>query len=437
MVGPLAKCTGTPQAFVGLGASVSRCNRTNPLANRWYGSVENASTSSDLTNVIHATSHPVLRLNSKRFDRSPYIDKWATEDTIFGIYNTRLYPVSLGEDVIRHYWKLRRGIMLYDVPEKPIDIRGPDAVELLERALARRIEDLGILKMRYAVACTPQGGIIMDGLVIRLADDHFWYVEANGNFENWLNLLSEGMEVVVSDPRSRVLQVQGPASLEFLERAAPGQVPERFGYFHAGIFRLNGMKDVVISRTGFTGEMGIEIYSNPENDASAFWDYIFEVGKEFDLEMGAGGSMTLRRVEAGILDYDMDINPGTTPFDAGLGYLVDFDKPGFVGRAALLEADRRPRLFGLTSETGIPRVGTVVLEDGVEVGHMTIGDWSPTLKKGIGYVLFDVPENSEGCWVGQSLAIRTPDGEMHGCEIVSLPFFDAKKRIPRGLGEPV
>ena len=78
-----------------------------------------------------------------------------------------------------------------------------------------------------------------------------------------------------------------------------------------------------------------------------------------------------------------------------------------------------------------------MLEDGVEVGHMTIGDWSPTLKKGVGYALFDVPENSAGLWVGQSLTIRTPDGELHGCEIVSLPFFDAKKRIPRGLGKPV
>ena len=120
--------------------------------------------------------------------------------------------------------------MLYDVPEKPIEIKGPDAVRLLERALTRRVEDLEVHKVRYAVACTPQGGIIMDGLVIRLAEDHFWYVEANGSFENWLNLLSDGLDVVVRDPRSRVLQIQGPKSLEFLDRAAPGQVPEPFGY---------------------------------------------------------------------------------------------------------------------------------------------------------------------------------------------------------------
>jgi aminomethyltransferase len=386
--------------------------------------------------VIHATSHTVVRLNSKRFDKSPYFDKWATPETIFGIYNTRLYPVSFGEDVLRHYWKLRRGIMLYDVPEKPIEIQGPDAVKLLERALTRKIGDMKLWKCRYAVACTPQGGIIMDGVVVRLAEDHFWYTQANGAIEHWLTLMAENMDVVVRDPRSRVLQVQGPKALEFLEKACPGQKPEKWGYFNAGRFSFNGM-EAVVSRTGFTGEMGIEIYGNPENDPSAFWDYIMEVGKEFDLEMGAGGSMTLRRVEAGILDYDMDINPGTTPYDAGLGALVEFDKPDFVGRAALMNADKRTRLFGLISDTGVPRVGTKVMSGGTPVGRMTIGDWSPTLQKGIGYILFDQPESAKGAWAGQTLDIQTPDGKEHQAQVVTLPFLDPDKLIPRGLGPVV
>ncbi len=282
-----------------------------------------------LDKVIHAHSHTVLKLNTKRFDKSPYFDKWVTDDTIFGIYNTRLYPVSFGEDTISDYWQLRKGIMLYDVPEMPISVKGADAVKLLERALTRKIGNMGVWKARYAIACTPQGGIIMDGVVLRLAEDHFWYVQANGGFEHWLNLMSDGMDVEVGDPQSRVLQVQGPKALEFLERACPGQKPERWGYFNAGRFNFNGM-EAVVSRTGFTGEMGIEIYGNPENDPHKFWDYIFEVGEEFGLRMGAGASMTLRRVEAGILDYDMDINPGTTPFDAGLESLVEFDNPDFV-----------------------------------------------------------------------------------------------------------
>jgi aminomethyltransferase len=386
--------------------------------------------------VAHATSHPVVSLNSKRFHLSPYLNKWLNDEAIFGIYNDRLYAVSKGEDVIDQYWKLRRGLMLYDVPEKPIDIKGPDAIALLEHALTRKIEDLKLFRARYAVACTPQGGIIMDGVVIRLAEDHFWYVEANGGFEHWLNALSDGMDVTISDPKSRVLQIQGPKALEFLERAAPGQMPEKFGYYHASMYNFDG-QDVLISRSGFTGEMGIEVYGNANLDHSALWDYIFKCGAEFGLEMGAGGSMGLRRVEAGILDYDMDINTETTPFDAGLGGLVDFSKPNFVGREALLNADRRTRLLGLVSEDGIPRYGSTVLYNGGEGGHMTIGDWSPSLKKGIGFVMFDEPEGDEGPWLGKTLTLHDPDGELHECEIVTLPFYDAEKKIPRGLSTEV
>ncbi len=392
---------------------------------------KNGSTA-DRSKVIHARSHPILRLNSKRFERSPFIDKWANEDTIFGIYAKRLYPVSLGEDVIDHYWKLRRGILLYDVPEKPIEIKGPDAVALLERAFTRRIADLKTWRARYAIACTPQGGIIMDGVLIRLAEDHFWYVEANGAFEEWLLALSIGMKVTVSDPRSRVLQVQGPKSLAFLDHAAPGQMPAKFGYFHAAMFSFDG-QEVLVSRTGFTGEMGIEIYGNAKIDHSALWDHIVACGAPFGMEMSAGGSMGLRRVEAGILDYDNDINPGLTPFDAGLADFVDFSKSDFVGREALQAADKRCRLFGLTTVSGIPRVGSTVLDGGRQVGKMTVGDWSPTLEKGIGYAVFDQPENEKGSWLGQALTLRDPAGEHHDCDIVSLPFFDAEKRIPRGL----
>lgn len=401
----------------------------------WYRKLPDTSHTPGMENVIHAHSHTVLKLNTKRFDKSPYYDKWATDETIFGIYNTRLYPVSFGEDTIADYWQLRKGIMLYDVPEMPIAIKGPDAVKLLERALTRKIGNMGIWKARYAIACTPQGGIIMDGVVLRLAEDHFWYVQANGGFEHWLNLLSDGMDVEVSDPKSRVLQVQGPKALEFLEKACPGQKPERWGYFNAGLFNFNGM-EAVVSRTGFTGEMGIEIYGNPENDPHKFWDYIFEIGAEFGLRMGAGASMTLRRVEAGILDYDMDINPGTTPYDAGLDSLVEFDNPDFVGRDALLNADKRKRLFGLTCDTGIPRVGTKIFDDDVEVARMTIGDWSPSLEKGIGYVLFDKPESAVGPWSGRNLQIETPDGVSHEAQVQDLPFLDPEKRIPRGLETP-
>ena len=116
--------------------------------------------SSNAPEIVHAKSHPIVRINSKRLEHSPYVEKYADEHTIFAIYANQLYPVSLGEDVIEHYWKLRRDVMLYDTPEKPIDIQGPDAVALLQRVFTRRIDDLKTWRAHYAIACTAQGGIL-------------------------------------------------------------------------------------------------------------------------------------------------------------------------------------------------------------------------------------------------------------------------------------
>ena len=379
-----------------------------------------------------STDSPIVRINSKRFEQSPFAEKYADENILFGIYARRFYPISLGEDVIADYWKLRREVMLYDVPEKPLDIKGPDAVALLERVFTRPISTLKTWRARYAIACTPQGGIIMDGVLIRLAEDHFWYVEANGDFESWLLAFAEGLDVAVSDPQSRVLQIQGPRSLALLQDATNGQVPDNFGYFHAGMFSIGG-QEVLVSRTGWTGEVGFEVYGNPDIDHSALWDHLVVSGKDHGMAFGSGASMGIRRIEAGILDYDTDIDRSMTPFDAGLGNFVDFSNEAFVGRDALLDADKNPRLYGLSTATGIPAIGAIVFDGEKKVAVMKVGDWSPTLEKGIGYVLFDQPTNDKGIWLGQSLTLRDLEGKDHDCQIVSMPFFDAEKKIPRGL----
>ena len=153
----------------------------------------------------YTAAHEAVRVSARRFENSPYVEKYATQDMLYGIYAKRLHVLNLGEDPVEHYWKLRRDAVLFDVPEKPLEIRGPDAVNLLERVFCRRIGDLKCWRARYALACTPQGGIQMDGVLMRLAEDHFWYVQADGEIESWLIAFSEGLDVVVRDPQSRVL----------------------------------------------------------------------------------------------------------------------------------------------------------------------------------------------------------------------------------------
>ena len=233
----------------------------------------------------------------------------------------------------------------------------------------------------------------------------------------------------MSDPGSRVLQIQGPRSHEVLAAASGAPIPEDFGYFAVAMFDLGG-QEVLVSNSGWTGELGIEIYGHAGLDHLALWDHLMRCGEPFEMTLGGGDSMGPRRVEAGILDNLTDFDRTMTPFAAGLGRFVNFDNPDFIGRAALLEAGRDQLLFGVRCGDGQPAADDDVLAGGEVVGHVTVGDWSPTLETGIGYVRFDAP--AEGDWRGRTVVVRGASGEFPG-DVVELPFFDPEKRLPRGL----
>lgn len=377
---------------------------------------------------IHSDSDRTVRVGARRFEMSPYQDFYTDEKTIFGVYAGRFYPVCLGEDHEAMYWTLRRKAVLYDVPERPVEIEGPDAVAFLERLFARRIATLKPGRGRYAIACTPRGGVFMDGVLFRLSETRFWYVQPDGALDAWLTAHSGGHDVRVSDPKSRVLQVQGPNSADIMRDASDGAIGADMGYFHSGFFSLGG-QEVYVSRTGWTGELGYEIYSLGEaTDARRLWDHLLAAGAPHGLVFSSIRSMEMRRIEAGILDNLTDFDTTMTPFAAGLGPFVDLDKEGYVGREALRAADRRIRLLGLKGAR-VPAYRADVRERGHRVGHVSAATWSPTLQCGIGYVRFDEPSD----WIGRTLEVDAADGGTVECEIVEPPFLDPEKKIPRGL----
>jgi len=369
-------------------------------------------------------------VGARRFEVSPFQHKWLNPDTVMGVYAGRYYSVYNGEDVEDGYWALRRKAVLYDVPERPVEISGPDAERFLDHVFARRISTLKQGRGRYAVACSHKGGLFMDGVLFKLADGRYWYVQPDGALETWLLAHSKGFDVRVSDPHSRVLQIQGPASFEIMRAATDGKLTEAMGYFHAGFFTIAG-QEVYVSRTGWTGELGYEVYTQgAATDCSRLWDRLIAAGQPHDMIFGSISSMEIRRIEAGILDNGTDFDNGMTPFEAGLGAFVDLDKPGFIGRPALIEAKRdAKKLYGLTCAFGTPGYRAQVLDSGQGVGHVTAGAWSPYLKSGIGYVRFDAP----GAWAGRKLKVQTAEGKLQDCEILNLPFYDPEKLIPRGL----
>ena len=372
--------------------------------------------------------HNSVRISARRFEESPFISRYDNPEMIRGVYAGRFHAMYDGEKSDRLYWKLRREALIFDTPERPIEISGPDAAALLDRVLSRRVKPLQEGRGLYAIACTPLGGVFMDGILFKLSSNRYWYVQADGAFETWLVAHCGGLDVKISDPQSRVIQIQGPASQDIMHAASNGSINEGMRYFQTGFHELGGQR-LFVSRTGFTGELGYEIYCfGAETDHLALWDHLMKVGEPFGMEFSSSKAMTMRRIEAGILGNKTDMDMTMTPFEAGLGTFVDMTKEDFVGRAALEGSSRHRILLGVTCADTVPTSGTEILRDGRSVGHVRAGVMSPTLGCGIGYARFHCADS----WAGSDVELRFADGRIASAKVVEPPFFDREKNIPRG-----
>jgi aminomethyltransferase len=283
------------------------------------------------------------------------------------------------------------------------------------------------------IACTPQGCVFIDGVMLNLAPNTYWYVQPDGALEAWLVAHSEGYDVTISDPRARVIQIQGPTSFAVMHDASAGAIGADMGYFHSGFCRIGG-QEVYVSRTGWTGELGYEIYAEWDRiDCDRLWKFLMKTGEPHGMLFSSLGSMEIRRIEAAILDNGTDMDQSMTPYQSGLGAFIDMSKDDFIGKKALIDADTRTLIYGLKSETASPALDDQVLDGPSIVGRCTAGAVSPYLKCGIGYVRFKEADD----WAGKKLTLKAADGKSHACEIVDLPFYDKDKKIPRGIDKTI
>ena len=360
---------------------------------------------------------------------SPFHNCYANENTVLRLAAGRFYAHYNGEDVISSYWALRKKAALFDVPERPVEIAGPDAVAFLDYLVARKIKDMEVGRGRYVLICTHEGGIFMDGILFRLAENRFWLVHPDGDLDMWLLAHSRGFDIKVSDPKSRVLQLQGPKSFRIMQDATRGAITQNFGYFHSGLFNFDGQQ-VYVSRTGWTGELGYELYTlGEQTDCPRLWDHLMRKGEPYGMVFSSMQAMNVRRIEAGIFDSGSDFDSSMTPFESGLENFIDLGKKGFMGRDALMVANSGVRLFGLRCKDSTPQVSDLVLSDNAPVGKVTTGAFSPYLDCGIGYVRFDKPSD----WSGKILTLQSHKFGEVSCTIVDLPFYDQEKLLPRDL----
>ncbi len=365
--------------------------------------------------------------------RHPYHHIERPKGPHYCVYNRRHMAVCFDDHSTEDgYWRLRQQAAVLNTGEWPLQFKGPDAERLLDKLFTKDITKVKVGRCGYGLACYEDGGLIVDGILLRLADDMFWYAQADGDFYSWARAHAAGMDVEISDPDVFVSQVQGPNALKILEAASDNGMPSPFGYFAMARVSFGG-QEVVITRTGYTNELGWEYYTEPHHDAEALWAHLSAAGKPFGMEIFGLDAMNIRRIEAGILNAGSDFNERTTPYAAGLGHFVDEDKADFIGKVALSKAPRGRQSHGITCATGEPLINGDIMVDGARVGTVTAGATSPYLGHGIGIGLLDTDAHGPGT----SIMLACKDGSMQAAELAELPLYDKQAEIPRGKREDI
>jgi len=324
------------------------------------------------------------------------------------------------------YWLLRQKVAVLHTGEFPLQFKGPDAERLLDKLFTKDITKLKSGRCGYGLACYEDGGLLVDGILLRLSYDCFWYAQADGDFYSWARAHAVGYDVDITDPKIFISQVQGPNALKVLEAASDDGMPDPFGYF--ALARVNfGWQEVVVTRTGYTNELGWRYYTESQHDAERLWNHLKKAGEPFGIEIFGLDSMHIRRIEAGILNAGPDFNHMTTPYDVGLGIFIDQDKGDFIGKTALANVSRTARLTGILCQAQ-PHIGAEIRINGQAIGKVTADAISPYLKQGIGIALMN-----KSCYEFDTVVmIGCVDGEFHEGSLAELPLYDKRGEIQRG-----
>ena len=350
-------------------------------------------------------------------------------DPEYSFYAGRLNPEVLSNATADEmYWKVRQELIFRHTGEHPYEISGPDAEKFLQKIFTRDISKVKVGRCSYQFACYNDGGMITDGVLLRLEENKFWFAQADGDLFSWYKAHSDNLKVKISDPDVWVSQIQGPKSMELLRKITKETYPENWKYFDWREIEILNEK-LIISRSGFSNELGWEIYFRKINNTEKVGDYIFEEGKKMGMILTGTPGFRCKRIESGLLSAGQDFTHETTPYDVGLGKYVDLNKSYFIGKSALQSADKEKRCWGIRVEGGTALKGTYIKLNNEIIGKVTSSTWSPFQECGVGIVLM----NSKDYKPGIIVEVNCNDNKIHKAEICSLPMYDFKNEIVRGL----
>jgi len=367
-----------------------------------------------------------------RLRRSPFFEATLRYGCrAYTVYNHMFLP-SYYDDPVNEYWHLLNEVTLWDVSvERNTEITGPDAFRFTSLLTPRDLSKCHVGQGKYVLITTEDGGIVNDPVLLRLGEQHFWLAGADSDLLLYAKGLAvhSGMQVTIREPDVSPVQIQGPKSKQVVQ-ALFGDKVLALRYYYFLEADLDGIP-VVVTRTGWTSEVGYEIYLCDGSRGDELWERIMHAGRPFNIR--PTGPSDIRRIEGGILNHGTDITLDTNPYEVGLDRLVDIDKEAaFLGREALqrvrAEGVHR-RLVGIEME-GAPIEFNMtrwpVRKDGETVGQVTSAIYSPRLKENIGYAMVPIAHSA----LGAKLEVETPTG-MARAVVVPMPFVDPGKMIPK------
>jgi aminomethyltransferase len=365
--------------------------------------------------------------------KSPFFDatvKWGAKD--FSVYNHMYIPRDFG-DPEQNFWNLINDAILCDVAvERQVQIKGPDASKFVQMMTPRDLSTMKVGQCKYVILTNQYGGILNDPILLRVEENVYWFSLADSDVLFWAQGLAANLnyDVEISEPDVSPLQLQGPKSRDIMVEVFGDQVLD-LKYYWFKKFNFKGM-DLVISRTGWSSELGYEIFITNSSHGNDLYNTIMDIG--FPMGLKPGHTSTIRRIEGGMLSYHADMTINTNPLELGMQKFIELDKDfNFIGKDALIDLNNK----GLSrKQVGIiindkPMKGPNtrfrdVIKNDVVVGKVTSAVYSPRLKLNIGIAMVKI-EFSD---IGEELKINNGI-KILDSKIVEKPFYDPNKNITK------
>ena len=365
--------------------------------------------------------------------KSPFFDatvKWGAKD--FSVYNHMYIPRDFG-DPEQNFWNLINEAILCDVAvERQVQIKGPDASKFVQMMTPRNLSSMQVGQCKYVILTNQHGGVLNDPILLRVEEDVYWFSLADSDILFWAHGLAANSDydVEISEPDVSPLQLQGPKSRDIMVKIFGDEILD-LKYYWFKKFIHNGV-ELIISRTGWSSELGYEIFLTDSDHGNDLYNTIMDIGHPMGLK--PGHTSTIRRIEGGMLSYHADMDINTNPFELGLDRLVALNEAhDFVGKSALLairEKGVSRKQAGLILH-GAPLTAPnttfwPVVKNGRVIGKVTSAVYSPRLEQNIALAMIDSQDHE----LGAQFDVKAAQS-LCKADLVEMPFYDPKKNIAK------